>query len=470
MATAGGSKRLSPASVSAVDLLCVSSGLGLLLTLRQYDRIPAAWVGWLQVFLGGVAVVLMSIGLKHITVAVRPAERLRRLKPARGQRVAISREGIVYLTMMGVMLVGSLIGRSNTLMLVFALMAGPFVVNGWVTYSMLKRNSVRRTCPRRAMAGQTISVCVDIQNHKRWVGTWLATVHDSVTSATEQLTARTLFTRIPPRSSRRSYYRLQLNRRGRYRLGPLRVSTRFPLGLVERSRLFDVRDELIVHPRIGRLTERWHRDLRLASEFVHQPQSRKGTFDDDFHRIREYFPGDNPKLIHWRTSARRNELMVQEYHQSRRQHLSLFLDLWVPAGPTQDDLARVEYAVSFAATVCVEHLRHGHETRLQLWVCGQGADGAPAEGISNLEAALDLLALAQPTSSSPIVETVRRAVPALPENARLVWVTTRPPSSLAVRGDVLSAVRRELNHRAAKLTVVHADPDHLAPLFLLDNP
>ena len=38
---------------------------------------------------------------------------------------------------------GSLLGRSNMLMLVFSMMAGPFVVNGWITYSMLKRTVAR---------------------------------------------------------------------------------------------------------------------------------------------------------------------------------------------------------------------------------------------------------------------------------------------------------------------------------------
>ncbi len=53
---------------------------------------------------------------------------------------------------------GSLLGRSNMLMLVFSMMAGPFVVNGWITYSMLKRTAVERVVPERVMAGEPITV------------------------------------------------------------------------------------------------------------------------------------------------------------------------------------------------------------------------------------------------------------------------------------------------------------------------
>lgn len=49
-------------------------------------------------------------------------------------RVYIPREGIGYLLIMAVLFVGSSLTQSNMLLLVFAAMAGPFVVNGWLTW------------------------------------------------------------------------------------------------------------------------------------------------------------------------------------------------------------------------------------------------------------------------------------------------------------------------------------------------
>ena len=46
-------------------------------------------------------------------------------------------------------------------------------------------------------------------------------------------------------------YQARLMQRGKYEFGPLRLATRFPLGLVDRSLIFDVRNEVLVHPRIG---------------------------------------------------------------------------------------------------------------------------------------------------------------------------------------------------------------------------
>ena len=58
---------------------------------------------------------------------------------------------------MGVMFIGAVIGQSNMLILVFALMAGPFVLNGWATFTMLKRMSVKRLVPPRVMAGEPLN-------------------------------------------------------------------------------------------------------------------------------------------------------------------------------------------------------------------------------------------------------------------------------------------------------------------------
>src|SRR5690606_37164541 len=98
-------------------------------------------------------------------------------------------------------------------------------------------------------------------------------------------------------------------------------------GLVERGLVLDVPGQILVSPRLGRLTSRWRHEHQTATELAHERKPRRGAFDDEFHRLREYRTGDSPQSIHWRTSARRNELMVREYHQSRDRHLVVILDL-----------------------------------------------------------------------------------------------------------------------------------------------
>ena len=86
-------------------------------------------------------------------------------------------------------------------------------------------------------------------------------------------------------------------------------------------------DEVIVHPKIGRLLPAWKRRERELAESISRANARLGLFDDEFHGIREYRSGDNPRAIHWRSSARHGHFMVKEHEQHREADLIVLLDL-----------------------------------------------------------------------------------------------------------------------------------------------
>lgn len=340
-------------------------------------------------------------------------------------RVSLTREGGMYLVIMIAVFVGALIGRSNLLLLVFGLLAGPFVINGYVTFTMLRNNSVSRNCVARVIAGETLWVELTLGNRRHWLSSWMLILEDRLSSAQEELSPRALFSRVPPRKERIAAYRAQLIHRGRYTLGPLQISSRFPLGLVERTLLVETPGEIIVHPRLGLLTPAWRRDQSNAFELFQQIRSKAGAFDDEFHRIREYRTGDNPKAIHWRSSARRNELMVREFHQTRDTHLSIVLDLWQGnlRDPRQSE--RVELAISFVATMCVDHCRRSRESEISLAVIGRKKShwSGPAGPLS-INPLLDPLALAEAGTHSELGDFPEEGL-TNPAAVRRILVTTR---------------------------------------------
>lgn len=337
-------------------------------------------------------------------------------------------EGRVYLLITVVVFVGALIGRSNPLLMVFALLAGPYVINAWISFVSLKGLSATRRAPLRVMAGEPTSVEIVLGNGKRWLAAWGIIVRDTISDQSERLEAEVLVPRVPPRAERRAHYRLRLAHRGRYQLGPLRINSRFPLGLVERGSTLAATDTILVYPRIGRLTASWSQQLQMASELVPDMAPRSGPFNDEFHQLREYRLGDDPRAIHWRTSARRNELMVREFRESRDRHLVVLLDAWLPERALPADRERAELAISFSATVCVHHLRNSRDSQL-FFV----AAGTPLvewdSGRGGVETLLDKLALLRPWGGSDLTPLSEAAAGHRGVRARTLLVSTRAESA-----------------------------------------
>lgn len=431
-----------------LGFLSLMAGGGMLYTAQRVARFAQEWATVTRVVGNFIGIVLLLWGVR--LVAVRFAPRAgRRIGRLNRNRVMLPREGMMYLLIMIVAFVASLIGRSNMLMLVFSIMAGPFILNGWVTFSLLKRNRVTRRPPPRAMAGEVVSVEVTLANRKMWFSSWLMVVRDRVVrtgnrgsvsnSSDEMLEPAVLFASVRPANERSACYQVRLNRRGRYEFGPLELSTRFPLGLVERGYVTDDRAEMLVHPRIGVLSSNWYRESQLAAEMVQRQQTRKGLFDDEFHHLRDYRIGDSPREIHWRTSARMNELMVRESHQSRDQGLVVVLDLWLPESSSDTDVDRVELAASFAATICMDHLRQTRGVEQVLFVCGRDVKQLRCTaGNTAMEALLDTLAVAEGDSSADFAKVFAEATQAMSPLMRNIVLTTR--TDTAEISDLLSRV------------------------------
>jgi uncharacterized protein (DUF58 family) len=403
-----------------------------------------------------------------------------RHRPARRYRVSMPREAVIYFLILGVLCAGALLGRSNMLMLVFGLMAGPFVLNGQVTLGILRRLEVKRSLPEHATVGQSFSVKLSLSNRKRFLSSWMVSVEDFVVAPREQLQPAALFACVPARSIREAVYEIRPAQRGLYEFGPVRVLSRFPLGLMERSIDLGLVDRFVVYPRIGRLKPNW-RHAAAAGELASE-QSRLGhsASDDEFHRLREYRRGDNPRAIHWRTTARRNELMVKEFQHGRSQDLLLAVDLWVPqsdATPLAPEgagamtgttpLERVEMAISFAASICVEHMQTATDSMIELVLCGDETQHVKATaGVASMGSLLERLALAQAGPAARLAGAIREASQSAPGPLRRVLITTRPRAALDA---VLVAQSDSLTpFDASDLEIIEADPQELSAWLEFD--
>jgi len=351
------------------------------------------------------------------------------------RRTNISAEGWYYLVVLGFIIGGAVMRQLNPLLLLAGLMTGPLVFNWRLTAATTRRLSFQRRLPKRAVAGETFVVDVELTNHRRRLGAWAITVDDRI----EQLGGKqvpvkgaVLFPSVHAGQTSQASYRCRLPQRGAYRFGPLRASTRFPLGLVETSVKGKKVQGLLVAPRTGRLTLAWRRlidDDRSGGQLARRSQ---GVTEGDFFGLREWRAGDSQRWIHWRTSARLGELAVRQFEKQTSRELNLVLDLGLPSSKgeqqTETQLEHIETAVSFAATVAADLSRRGGG-RITFAISGSTAD--TFTGVMSplfLRELLDALTLAQPSRKDRLPKLLNKLYATTSPGVRTVVISTRQQS------------------------------------------
>jgi len=102
-------------------------------------------------------------------------------------------------------------------------------------------------------------------------------------------------------------YDVAYEERGRHRLGPAAVTARDVLGLAERELSTTATAEVLVYPEVHAIAGWARRDLRALHERgVHRERR-------EFDRLREYDRGDSLRDVHWKSTAKYDDLVVKEF-------------------------------------------------------------------------------------------------------------------------------------------------------------
>jgi len=170
-------------------------------------------------------------------------------------------------------------------------------------------------------------------------------------------------------------------RRGVFPLEAITVSTSFPFGLFRKSLSLRSGGELVIWPRTDR------RVRTPAPGGGRNPSSGSVALGSagprgEYRGLREFRPGDDPKDIHWRTTARLGAPVVREYEQNDAETLWVCLD--ARGEPGEGAEAAVETAASLVARAFQEGKRFGYAGPAVMVEAGQGP--------GQLERILDALA------------------------------------------------------------------------------
>ena len=242
----------------------------------------------------------------------------------------------------------------------------------------------RSVTPYRVPVGEAARVEMAVLNRSRspWRSPILR-ISDSVTGADD---VRLSVAPLAGGRGAKGAYRLPAPRRGVIEIGPMRIDDLDPFGLARRSHRVPNRVRLVVHPPIEALPVA---PLRTGDEPLvgeQYQQSSPGSSSDEIDGLRPYVDGDDPRRIHWSSTARCDELIVRQYRPPHDVCLTVIIDTRPPG--------HLEWAqdatTSVAASVAEATLAAGDAVRVRT-TDGRGTPVLAGPG--RLDEVLEFLAL-----------------------------------------------------------------------------
>lgn len=147
-------------------------------------------------------------------------------------------------------------------------------------------------------------------------------------------------------------YDIQPTTRGAYEFGKLHVYISTPfLGLLQRKVTNDIQETVAVYPSFIQMKKYEMQVFSQTASLSGIRRVREIGENDEFEHIRNYAQGDNIKSINWRATSRRNELMVNQYENSKSQMVYTIIDKGRSMKMPFDDLTLLDYAINTALVV-----------------------------------------------------------------------------------------------------------------------
>jgi uncharacterized protein (DUF58 family) len=331
----------------------------------------------------------------------------------------------------------------------------------------------RQITPPRIPAGQAAGIAIQLHNVSR-LPTGLLLAEDTVPYSLGTR-PRFILDRIEPGGTRSLAYPLQSDTRGKFAIGPLHVHVADTFGLVRIGSEAAAPGTLVVTPAITTLPR-----TSLAGTWLGEGGTRASTAaaagEDDV-VPREYRDGDELRRVHWRSTARRGELMVRREEQRWRNRAVLFLDTRATGHVGRGPSSSFEYAVGAAASIGVHLAREGIDGQF-VTDAGLATDPGSFEDVL-----LDTLAVVTPSRYADLsggLAQIPRSNSGLlvailgnmsPDQARQVaaarstggpamamllsvssWLGDRQPEGLAMRADTSASILAAAGWRVVTVT------------------
>jgi uncharacterized protein (DUF58 family) len=256
---------------------------------------------------------------------------------------------------------GAINTGNNLLYLVFGLFLGLMLASGVLSDLTLWGLKADVLPPPHARVGEPLLVSVNISNSKTWFPSLGVRIELDGDLNGQPVILMGFCPALKPLHSEGCLPLMRPLMRGVLKLSAVRFTTRFPFGLLEKKWTLPFLNPVEIYV----LPSLWKRDPDLPpsvlGDIAEQDASQRKGEGATLFGLREYKPGDHPKRIHWKASAKRTFFdsaspsdgwMVREMEDESQRSLEL---LWPQGKNTRPD-PEFEQFLSYTASLiaCLE--------------------------------------------------------------------------------------------------------------------
>lgn len=157
--------------------------------------------------------------------------------------------------------------------------------------------------------------------------------------------------KLSPTSIQELAYKLRPTERGEYHFGKLNLYAKTFFGLIARRFIFDDAKMVPTYPSFIQLRKF---DLLAISNNLHQygiKKIRRIGHTMEFEQIKDYVLGDDIRTINWKATAKKNNLMVNQFQDEKSQPIYSVIDKGRVMKMPFNGLSLLDYAINAALVI-----------------------------------------------------------------------------------------------------------------------
>ncbi len=300
----------------------------------------------------------------------------------------VTRDGWLYFAALIVVVFAAVNTANNLLYMVLSALLAVLLLSGFLSALNFRFLKMTARIPLHCFAREPFPISIQVHNLKRIFPTFSLHIQPCEESA---FSFSTFYVPVVSGQKHTSDIgQAMLARRGRYVLGKVNTSSRYPFGFFVKDLDYPVDAECICYPE---LIPQEQMNLSVMDIQGSNQRLERG-FGHDLYMIRDYLPSDSARHVHWKASAKTSNLKTREYAAEESRRVILAFDRFGHPG----DVDKFEQLVSYTASLAYHFVQGGIEVALVSddWESAQGNSQAVLDSILRYLALVQISAEAAP--------------------------------------------------------------------------